>query len=564
MNRQEMITRIREHPDVSVLIVGAGINGIGVFRDLALQGIDVLMIDRCDFCSGASAASSHMVHGGIRYLENGEFRLVQEAVRERNRLIENAPHLVKPLPTTFPIFKWFSGIFNAPLKFLGWLDKPSERGALVIKIGMTLYDIYTGRQATVPPHKFDMRNAALTKFPRLNPDIVCVGTYFDASMPCPERICIELINDVRRDTPDAMAINYLSLDSASGDGVSLKDEVTGEKLVVKPKLIINASGSWIDGVNARLGKTTRYMGGTKGSHLVLDHPEMRQAIGDHEFFFENKDGRIVLIFPLYDKVLIGTSDILIADPDQARCTKEEEDYFFDMVKRVFPSIKVDSSQIVFRFSGVRPLPHSDANTTGQISRDHSIQETEFVQGGNVPVYSLVGGKWTTFRAFAAEVVEKSLNYLGKERKCGTEDLPIGGGKGYLKSLQEREAWSSAVAQKIGSTAERMKILYERYGADAMAIAEYIHEGKDKPLAHIRDYSSREVSYLVQHEAVVHLDDLVLRRSLIAMLGMLSYAGIEELAQVVAEALGWSSKTRSAEIKRTLEILADQNGVKLEG
>ena len=136
MTRNETIEFLREDPNISVLIIGAGINGIGSFRDLALQGVDVLIVDKGDFCSGASAASSHMVHGGIRYLENGEFRLVREAVQERNRLIENAPHYVKPLPTIIPIFKWFSGLFNAPLKFIGWLDKPSERGAVIIKAGL--------------------------------------------------------------------------------------------------------------------------------------------------------------------------------------------------------------------------------------------------------------------------------------------------------------------------------------------------------------------------------------------------------------------------------------------
>src|SRR5512133_888440 len=129
MNRNEILSSLKTNPEVSVLIVGAGINGIGTFRDLTLNGVDVLLIDRADFCSGASAASSRMAHGGIRYLENGEFRLVREAVRERNRMIQNAPELVKPLPTPIPIFKRFSGLFHAPFNFLGWLENPSERGA---------------------------------------------------------------------------------------------------------------------------------------------------------------------------------------------------------------------------------------------------------------------------------------------------------------------------------------------------------------------------------------------------------------------------------------------------
>src|SRR4030042_4053396 len=113
MNRQETLSSIRDNPKISVLIIGGGINGVGTFRDLALQGVNVLLIDHLDFCSGASAASSHMAHGGIGYLENGEFHLVREAVQERNSLIENAPHLIKPLPTTIPIFKRFSGLLNA-------------------------------------------------------------------------------------------------------------------------------------------------------------------------------------------------------------------------------------------------------------------------------------------------------------------------------------------------------------------------------------------------------------------------------------------------------------------
>ncbi len=194
-NRKSRLKQIKENPNISVLIIGAGINGIGTFRDLAFQGLDVLMVDRGDYCSGASAASSQMVHGGIRYLENGEFRLVREALHERNLLIENAPHLVKPLPTTFPLFNIFSGILNAPLKFLGILNKPAERGALVIKIGMMFYDLFTRKQQTVPKHAFMNRDDSLSKFPKLNPEIKFTGTYFDGVMPSPERIAVELVGD---------------------------------------------------------------------------------------------------------------------------------------------------------------------------------------------------------------------------------------------------------------------------------------------------------------------------------------------------------------------------------
>jgi glycerol-3-phosphate dehydrogenase len=209
MNRQEILAAIKTKSP-TVLIVGGGINGVGTFRDLALNGVDVLLVDRADFCSGASAASSHMAHGGIRYLENGEFRLVREAVQERNRLIENAPHLVRPLPTTIPIFKVFSGLLNAPLKFLGLLEKPSERGALVIKIGLIFYDAFTHTQKTVPSHRMVGRKKALAEFPGMNPAIKYAATYYDGSIISPERLSLELLLEGEAEGVHARALNYVS------------------------------------------------------------------------------------------------------------------------------------------------------------------------------------------------------------------------------------------------------------------------------------------------------------------------------------------------------------------
>ena len=228
MNRNEILSSLKENPEISVLIVGAGINGIGTFRDLTLNGVDVLLVDRADFCSGASAASSHMAHGGIRYLENGEFRLVREAVRERNRMIQNAPHIVKPLPTTIPIFKYFSGIFNAPLKFLGWLDKPSERGSLIIKLGLLMYDAYTGKHRTVPRHKVLSRANSLAKWKQLNPQVVNTATYYDGLISNPERLALEILLDAEADNPNARVLNYVSMVSGEKDTVILRDELSDE------------------------------------------------------------------------------------------------------------------------------------------------------------------------------------------------------------------------------------------------------------------------------------------------------------------------------------------------
>ncbi|MBZ0298281.1 MAG: FAD-dependent oxidoreductase, partial [Anaerolineae bacterium] len=281
MTRQALLDSIRSQPDMSVLIIGGGVNGIGSFRDLALNGVDVLLVERGDFASGASAASSHMLHGGLRYLENGEFRLVSEALHERNRMLQNAPHYAHPLPTTIPIFRWFSGILNAPLKFLGLLDRPGERGAVVIKIGLMFYDWFTRDARMTPTHRFYGRDESLKKRPLLNPDILCTATYYDAWMPYPERICMELLADGETAHEQARAVNYVSAVGAEGDAVTLRDELTGETFAVRPKIVVNAAGPWIDFVNQAMGQGTDYIGGTKGTHLIIDHPQLFDSCAGH-------------------------------------------------------------------------------------------------------------------------------------------------------------------------------------------------------------------------------------------------------------------------------------------
>ena len=564
MNRNEILSSLKTNPEVSVLIVGAGINGIGTYRDLTLNGVDTLLIDRGDFCSGASAASSHMAHGGIRYLENGEFRLVREAVRERNRMIQNAPHIVSPLPTAIPMFKYFSGLFNAPLKFLGLLEKPSERGSVIIKLGLMMYDAYTGKTRTVPRHQFMMRSESLKHWPRINPEVVTTAVYYDGLISDPERLALEILLDAEADSPNARSLNYVSMESGDKDSVTLRDELTGKTYVVRPKLLINAAGPWIDLTNNKLGLSTQYIGGTKGSHVVVDHPELRAAIGSNEFYFENKDGRIVLIFPLYDRVLIGTSDIKIENPDDVRCTDEEVEYFLKLVTHVFPSIKVTKEHIVFHFTGVRPLGSSGAGrTTGQYSRDHHIEVLSGEQTKlSFPVYSLVGGKWTSFRAFSEQVTDKVLAFLAKSRLKSTSDLPIGGGRGYSSDANEQKRQIDGFAARTGLDKERLRVLYSRYGSRTEAIATFIKRAADEPLKSLPEYSRREIMFLVQNEKAMRLDDLLLRRTMLAMLGRVTQEIILELADVMRDSLGWSVDQKNAEVARALHLLSEKHGVQL--
>jgi len=261
--RRETIEQIRRQAEVSVLIVGGGINGAGLFRDLALQGVDVLLVDKSDFCTGSSAASSRMIHGGLRYLEFGEFRLVRESLKDRNLLLKNAAHYVKPLPTTIPIFSRFSGAVSCIRRFLHLGGtRPPHRGAVMVKIGLTFYDIFTRKNRMTPCHKLTSREQSLARRPHLNPNLIRTATYYDAWISYPERLCLELLLDGEATCAQARSLNYVSLEGGSGESVSLRDELSGEVFEVKPRVLVNATGGWIDFANRTLGYETEMVSGT--------------------------------------------------------------------------------------------------------------------------------------------------------------------------------------------------------------------------------------------------------------------------------------------------------------
>lgn len=557
---RDAVQAIAADPSADVIIVGGGINGIATFRDLALQGVKVILVERDDFVAGASSASSHMIHGGIRYLENGEFRLVRESVVERNALVKTAPHYVRPLPTTVPIFSTFSGILSAPLRFLTHKQgKHTERGALLIKVGLVIYDFFSRDGGAVPRHRFHGRARTLSELPALNDRVKYTATYFDASMHDPERLALDVLYDGLDAGDNARAANYLEAVGMGEGGLRVRDRVSGEEFDLTAPVIVNASGPWTDLTNEQLGKPTTYMGGTKGSHIVLDNPELLEATGGREIFFEHEDGRIVLIYPLKGRVMVGTTDLDHDMREPAVCTEDEIDYFFDLVGHVFPDIRVDREQIVYRFSGVRPLPRHDDTQPGFVSRDYRIEEAPAAGRPGTTVLSLVGGKWTTFRALGEQLSDRVLEHLGRSRTRSTQGLMIGGALGYPRTQRARSAWVSDHAD--GRDHARVDQLLERYGTRAAALLESLDDS-DAPLVSLPDYSTGEIRYLVETEYVVHLIDVLLRRTSVAFVGKTSLPALRELADVAGDVLGWDAATREEEVAETARILRERHGVEL--
>ncbi|MBL8130842.1 MAG: glycerol-3-phosphate dehydrogenase/oxidase [Anaerolineae bacterium] len=560
MNRQQILTALRQNPEIPVLIVGGGVNGIGVLRDLALQGVDALLVEKSDFCAGTSAASGRVAHGGIRYLENGEFRLVREALHERNRMLQNAPHCVEPLLVAMPAFSWAKGMIHAARQFFGLKSAPGDRGALILKIGMTLYDLYSGSRI-LPAHHFESRGRSLGERPAFNPAIKCIAYFYDARIRFPERFCLELIQDAAVSHPGARALNYVRLVGASGNRVTLADDLTGETFTVQPQIVVNATGAWIDFANQSMGRETALIGGTKGAHLVVEHPELWRLTQNQMLFYVNADARICIFYAIGQRVLIGTTDIPASNPDETICDEDETDYLLRSVERVFPGIRLDRSHIVYTFSGVRPLPTSSAATAGQISRDHSAPLTPPGGGIDFPILSLVGGKWTTYRAFSEMVADELLKLLGRKRAADTRTLPVGGGRDYPRGESARHAWIQACAEETGLSVERIDTLLDRYGTTARAVARScVQSGRDAPLAAHPAYSIGEMLYLAQQERVEHLDDVVQRRTMIAMQGETTLPLLEEIAEIIAPTLGWSPERQAAEVARTVGILLDRHKI----
>ena len=350
---------------------------LACFASLPCKNLRVLLVERSDFCSGCSAAPSRMIHGGLRYLENGEFSLVRESLDERDGLLANAPHFVRPLPTTIPITGIFSGLWNAAIGFFGGDGKPAKRGAVPIKLGLGIYDWLTRNRRIMPKHRFSGRRATHRKWPMLNERIHCSATYHDAWISHPERLGIELITDTETAAPGCLAVNYATLERGSDRTLALVDSESGSSIAITARIIVNATGAWLDDTVSSLAGSDdpgeRLVGGTKGSHLVIDNPALLNALGGHMLYFENDDGRVCIAFPYLGRVLAGATDIRVDRAARVRCEDEERDYILTSLGRLFPDIGVDPSDIVFSFSGIRPLPRSDQAFTGRIPAAISLR-----------------------------------------------------------------------------------------------------------------------------------------------------------------------------------------------
>lgn len=507
-----------DHGSVDLVIVGGGINGAGIARDAALRGLRVLLLEARDFGSGTSSWSTRLIHGGLRYLEYAEIGLVRESLRERTLLRRNAEHLVKPIRITIPLYRG------------------AKRGPWLVRIGMLAYDLLSFGKS-MPGHDMLSRDELLKALPGLAADGLRGGaSYFDAQVTFAERLVLE--NVIAAAEAGATMRNYSPVSSirplADGRHCVLFRDRSGEENEVITRCVINAAGPWVDAVLALCEeKMPRFMGGTKGSHIVVG--QFDGAPADAVYVEAGADGRPIFIVPWNGQYLIGTTDIRVdGDPADTRASDEEIRYLLEETNRVFPRAALAVGDIHFAYAGVRPLPFKKKGPESAITRRHIIKRHS---GRSAGLFSVIGGKLTTYRNLAEQVVDIVGKYLRVTLEdCDTRNLRLPGAVAFDASGELPEMLSGL------SEAGRERI-HSLYGGRVQRLAMLIAEEPElgKPLDPEATVLAAEVALAVREEFAVCLSDIVHRRLMIGLSADLGTRLTLDVASVAAAELDWSSE-----------------------
>jgi glycerol-3-phosphate dehydrogenase len=531
-----------------VIVVGAGINGAGIARDAAMRGLRVLLLDKGDIASGTTSWSGRLIHGGLRYLEHFEIPLVRESLRDRERLLHIAPHLVKPLGFLVPIYDYM------------------KRGPLVIRLGMLAYDVLSFDKS-MANHKMFSAEEALEREPGLNPEgLEGAAFYYDAQTEYAERIAVE--NAISAREHGAIVLTYaevehLLVESGAVTGVQFTDVRGGGRYEARAPVTVNAAGPWVDEVLEGMGyPESRMMGGTKGSHIIVD-PFPGAPKGETLYVEARKDGRPYFINPWNGRYLIGTTDIRYeGDLDHVVADEDEIAYLLDETNRLIPQARLTREDVLFTYSGVRPLPYSPEGEEGGITRSHVVydhSEGRSVAGGRLEVQggpgaegllSIVGGKLTTYPTLARQTVDmvfEKLNLRGPQSR--TEKVPLPGG-----ATPEFGTFAAEFKVRSGLADELAERLLRLYGARAPEVLELAGEDPSlrMPLGPCATVESgligAEVLYAFHHEMAQTLSDVLLRRTMVGLGPRVGLDVDEAASRVAVERLGWSEERAEREVQ----------------
>ena len=513
-----------------IVVIGGGITGAGVARDAALRGLSTLLLEKRDYSSGVSSKTTRLVHGGLRYLANFEIDLVAESLRERSILRRQAPYLITPMPILIPIYKG------------------DPHGRAVISFGIHLYELLS-REKDIPHYFAAGTDRTLALEPRLSTEgLAGSALFYDHQIILPERLVIENILAAR--DAGATVRNYTRAEqiSETGDGIVVTacDTFADTAVTFRARVLINAGGPWVDDVRKAGGiDRTKIIFPTKGIHLIMP------KLSEQSLFVASKDGRMFFIVPLDRWTLIGTTDIKYAgDLDEVHADATDVDYLLNECRRVLPGLKLTRESILYTYAGIRPLAFAGERES-KISRKHRV----ISEGRTGRIITIAGGKYTTYRNMAEDVVDAACRKLGNRAPCETDRRPLAGSlpvelQEYLRDTVPR------LSERFNVARDTVNHLVHLYGSRAEKVLQLTC---DAP--HLREAISPEsrdiyaqVVFGIREEGARAISDIILRRMHLGITSSRGEQQAETIADIAAQELGWSDEEKKHRVEQFIDDL----------
>ena len=529
-----------------VLVIGGGITGAGAALDAASRGLRVALVEARDLASGTSSRSSKLIHGGLRYLEQFDFKLVYEALRERDLLVSKlAPHLVRPVSFLYPLYK-----------------KVVERP--YVGAGLVLYDAMEGTKRPVPHHRHLSARGALRRAPALSPErLAGAMLYYDAQVDDARYTLTVARTAAAHSAVVATRVSAVGLlrdaDGVRVVGARVRDDETGREVSVTADTVVVCAGVWTDLVHELAGVQAGYkVRMSKGVHIVVP----RAAVHSDTGMILRTDKSVLFFIPWGERWIVGTTDTdFSGDRAEPVATEEDVEYILSAANRALarPLTRAD---VIAVYAGLRPLvvasEGNGSKPTTKLSREHIVDAP--VPG----LTSIAGGKFTTYRLMARDVVDAAVADFGREVPASVTDrVPLLGADG-LAAVQPA---AGRLAEDYGVSRECVEHLLGRYGtlAEEVLGLTRVDPALARPLAAGHPYLRAEVAYAVTHEDALHVEDVLMRRTRLFIEAADSGTGAAaDVSVIMGRLLGWSRRRRAAETRRYCELVAaDQTLVTIE-
>lgn len=538
MNRQNNLQRL-QNETFDICIIGGGASGAGCALDAALRGFKVALIEKTDFAAETSSKSTKLIHGGVRYLEQafmnldfGQLRQVKHGLEERQIVLENAPHLARPLPLITPVESWFEGLYYA--------------------IGLRMYDFFA-KGDSLPKSRWLSKKETLLRVPTLDATkLHSAVLYFDGQLD-DARYCLAIAQAA--DEAGASVVNHAELtgfqldDSKRVVAAEIKDLLTEDTYTIKAQFFLNCTGATADMIrqkaNSNLGRRIRP---SKGVHVVLPLEVLQSD--DALLIPKTSDGRVVFAIPFEGQLLLGTTDTEYQDLNKEPALNQKEvDFLLDTLAPYLAK-RPEPEQTKAGFGGLRPLIVADntdaTKATKKLVRDHEVELDE-----TSGLISLLGGKWTTYRLMAQDTIDKVCEQIGENRPCKTATYPLAGASGFAfehwKNIQKDYKLAKDIA----------KNLMRKYGSRAVKVAALTHENPQwaERLVEAYPFIKAEVIYQIREEMACTPRDVLARRMRLEIMDWeATQEALPKVVELMAQEMGWSEQKKAATIKTYSELL----------